>query len=407
MTTQPQRVSAGYVGPLAGTFAVQTIVSMAMFGVAVVAPVAAEDIGVNAELIGSFTAIAYAVGTVAGLMTGAAIARLGAIRVCQLTMLCVLAGTLALSLSNPLAAVASAVLLGLGYGPVNPVSTQILASVTTPRSRPLIFSVKQTGMPVGAALAGAMLPFLITLYGWEIAFVAVGILALVVAGAIGKLQATATAGGDSAQSFRLAILIEPLRICWRSPQLTCLMAVGCIYGGSQVAIATFYVIQLTTVLGLSLETSGLLYTLLQASAVAGRLLWGALAGWLVRGSHVLVGLGLATALLAICAGNYGVAWSLWEIGAISVLLGMTSHGFNGVMFAELTRHVPDRRIGHAASGLQFASMAGVALVPLLFGLIVTLSGDYLVAYACIAVAVLATAAYAAASLGAMHAGDDQ
>jgi hypothetical protein len=52
-------------GPaLAATFAVQTVA--AMFGLAVVASVAAPGIGVNATLIGTFTGIAYASGWGAG-----------------------------------------------------------------------------------------------------------------------------------------------------------------------------------------------------------------------------------------------------------------------------------------------------------------------------------------------------
>jgi hypothetical protein len=47
---------------LGATFAVQTVAAMVMFGVAVVAPVAAPDIGVDATLIGTFTGIAYASG---------------------------------------------------------------------------------------------------------------------------------------------------------------------------------------------------------------------------------------------------------------------------------------------------------------------------------------------------------
>jgi MFS family permease len=178
----------GFIGPLAGTFAVQTMVSMAMFGVAVIAPVAAHAIGVKAEWIGTFSAIAYGVGMLAGLMTGALADRFGAIQICQMTMVLTFFGVIALTLSAPLAAIASAILLGLSYGPVNPASTQILARVTTTRSRPFIFSVKQTGVPAGATLAGAFLPLLILAFGWRIAIAPTGVLAVVVALGIQKLQ---------------------------------------------------------------------------------------------------------------------------------------------------------------------------------------------------------------------------
>ncbi len=399
MTAQTHNTPVGYIGPLAGTFAVQTIVSLAMFGVAVIAPVAARDIGVRAELIGTFTASAYAAGMVAGLFSGVVATRFGLIRVCQLTMVLVLAGTLALALANPLAAIASAILLGLSYGPVNPVSTQILASVTTPRARPLIFSVKQTGMPAGAALAGVLLPLLIGLFDWKTAFISIGVMAIITALFIAPLRPSLDQTRASGGSIRTASFVAPIRLSLKRPQLRCLMAIGFIYGGAQVAIATFYVIHLTGTLGLSLDTAGLMYMLLQLSAVGGRLLWGGIAGWLVPGNFVLAGLGIATAVVATYAGQLQPAAPLWLIAATSILLGVTSHGFNGVMFAESTRYVPENQISSAAGGVQFASLAGVSLVPLVFGLLVTLAGGYALAYGAAATMVLVGAVYAMVSLG--------
>lgn len=386
------------MGPLAGTFAVQTLVSMAMFGVAVVAPVAAPAIGVEAEWIGTFSAIAYGFAMLAGLLAGALADRFGAIRICQATMVLTLLGTVALTVSTPLAAVACAILLGLSYGPVNPASTHILARVTTPRARPFIFSVKQTGMPAGAALAGTFLPLMILAYDWRIAIAAIGALAVVVALAIQPLQRRLDAIRDTSQRIRIGNIAEPLKLAWQFPALRCLMVVGYVYAGAQVAIATFYVIHLTSVLAMPLETAGLIYTALQVSAIAGRLTWGAVAGHLVGGDTVLIGLGFATSLFAVVAGLFDASWPLWSIALASVLLGVTSHSFNGVFFAEFTRHVAPEKTGTAAGAMQFAMMAGVSSVPLLFGLLVTLSGSYFVAYGVIALAVCATAAYAAATL---------
>ena len=131
----------GALGPLLATFSVQTTAAVALFGVAVIAPAAAPDIGVDANLIGTFSAIAYGTGMVAGLLTGAFADRFGAIRVSQIIMIFALIGVALLTLSTLLAAVASAILLGLCYGPVNPVTTHILARVAPETSRPRIPSV--------------------------------------------------------------------------------------------------------------------------------------------------------------------------------------------------------------------------------------------------------------------------
>ncbi len=87
------------VPALAATFAVQTIAAMAMFGVSVIAPVAAADIGVDAILIGTFTGLAYGSGLVVGLLSGRLADRFGALRASQATMLFALAGGLLLSIA--------------------------------------------------------------------------------------------------------------------------------------------------------------------------------------------------------------------------------------------------------------------------------------------------------------------
>ena len=76
----------GAIGPLLATFSIQTVAAVALFGVAVIAPVAAPEIGVDATLIGTFSAIVYGAGMLGGLLAGAFADRFGAIRVSQVLM---------------------------------------------------------------------------------------------------------------------------------------------------------------------------------------------------------------------------------------------------------------------------------------------------------------------------------
>ena len=99
-----------------------------------------------------------------------------------------LLGCLLMALSTPVAAFAGAVGLGLCYGSVNPASTHILARVTPERFRPVYFSIKQAGMPMGAALAGLLLPLIVAAYDWRIAMIAIGLVAVVVAVIIQPLR---------------------------------------------------------------------------------------------------------------------------------------------------------------------------------------------------------------------------
>ena len=56
---------------------------------------------------------------------------------------------------------------------------------------------------------------------------------------------------------------------------------GFVYSGSQVTLMTLYVVYLTSELTMSLTLAGVIYMVLQLSAVVGRLFWGAIGDRLV------------------------------------------------------------------------------------------------------------------------------
>jgi MFS family permease len=118
---------------------------------------------------------------------GMFIQRHGPIRVSQVCVLLCAAGALLLSVGSTLpggAVLALAVaplIIGVGYGPITPASSQILARTAHPSRMALTFSIKQTGVPAGAALAGAALPILALQFGWHAAFGLVAVLGVAVA----------------------------------------------------------------------------------------------------------------------------------------------------------------------------------------------------------------------------------
>ena len=362
------------LAPLAATFAMQTLVSAVMFGVAVVAPVAAPDLGLDPALIGAFMAVAYSFGTLAGLMTGALARRTGETWVCQLLLLSTAAGGALLALGTPLAAVAAAVLLGLGYGPVNPVTTDILSRVSPPARRPLVLSIKQTGMPAGAAISGVLLPALSERYNWETALlVLAGACALLAVG-MGVLRVAMDAPKQAGRSSPAAAITAPLELIRKTATLSRLAVCGLIFAGTQVAIATYFVVYLTEQLAISLTHAGLAFTVLQLSAVAGRLLWGAVASSRVGGATVLPALGMATAVVTLLLAQLTPASPHWALLLLAAALGASSHGWNGVYFAEVARVAPAGRVSDAAGGVQFASLAGVAVTPPAFAAVALVAG---------------------------------
>ena len=170
--------------------AVLTTSSMAVFTVAVLAPEVAPALGLDPKLIGPFTSIVYLFAALVGAGTGGLIARYGAIRTCQSTMAAAAAAMFLIAAGHPLAALLAACLLGYNYGPFNPASAHILSGLASPRWQPFIFSLKQTGVPLGGALAGALVPLMVIYFDWQGAAVCVGLTGIVIAVMLEPLRKT-------------------------------------------------------------------------------------------------------------------------------------------------------------------------------------------------------------------------
>ena len=128
--------------PLIATLFIQAMVAMALLTLPVMAPVAAKALDISPALVGFYIAITYAGAMLASLSSGTTVSRLGPIRVSQWgLLLCALGLSLCAVPYLPVIAL-GAFLIGLGYGPITPASSQILARTTPPDQMALVFSIK-------------------------------------------------------------------------------------------------------------------------------------------------------------------------------------------------------------------------------------------------------------------------
>lgn len=126
--------------------------------------------------------------------------------------------------------------------------------------------------------------------------------------------------------------------------------------------------------------AGLNFMLLQVSAVIGRLFWGAVADRLIQANFLLVFIGFLTAVCCVFAGCFTADWPIIGIVIVSLLLGLTSSGWNGIFFSELVKYAPKHRTGDVAGEMQSANLAGVSCLPPLFGIVISLSDGFLTAF---------------------------
>jgi MFS family permease len=375
---------ADVVFPTLAMLAVLTIGSMAQFAVAVVAPEAAPDIGVDATYIGVFTTIVYVFAMLSGATTGAFVGRYGAIRVCQFTMLTAAAAMSVFALATPVAAMVSAVLLGCAYGPFNPASAHVLAGVSTPQWRPLVFSIKQAGVPLGGMLAGLVVPLLAIRFRWEVGLLAVASVALVVMIMLQPSRRDFDADRKPGRLFASLSVLTPLRLVFGDRILRRFAITGFAYAGCQVSVGAFYVVYLVAALEMPLVKAGLMFAFLQFGAVFGRVFWGVVAERIVSTRTLLVCLG---GLSAVCLGITAALTPAWPLAIVMVLgfvLGASSFGWVGIFLSEIAHLAPEGKASEATGGVQFVYFGGVVVVPPCFGAIINLTGSYTIAFLTIA-----------------------
>jgi MFS family permease len=369
--------------------AVQAFTAFTLTAAGVLAPVVAPAMGLAAEQVGFLVALQFSAGIVSGLACANLIVRFGPIGTLRVAIVLAIAGLALAAWGQVVALVAFALLCGFAHGLVNPPTSEVLMHAAPPRMRSLIFSIKQTGVPIGMAAAGVLFPPLLLLMPWQqavLAAAAVSVLFLLVLVPFYALydqdrQKSAGSSGQAPPSPRLSLrsLWEPLNASMASPPLRNFILSAGVFGFVQPCVTTYLVSYLSLDLGYSLLAAGLVFSVASLASVFGRIAWGAMADWCGSPRRVLAGLGIVMGLCCIGAAEFTTAWPAAAVVCLCTVWGATAVGWNGVFLAEVARLAPQGQVGLATGGAQVCLFGGAVIGPPLFGLVAALGG-YGVAY---------------------------
>jgi MFS family permease len=352
-----------------------------MYSAPVMAPVAAPAIGVAPAAVGFFVALAY-LGAMLGTATaGDWVKRFGPMRVSQMGLALCLAG-LGVAATGWLPAVcAGAFLIGLGYGPATPASSVILARASPPGMISLTFSIKQTGVPLGTAIAGALVPTLILVMGWQGAAVAVGLGCAVLAIAVSPIREAYDHERNPTTRLSVRSAFAPVALVLRDRALTEMALVSLVYAGVQITLMAYLVSFLAGSFALSLVLAGMIMAASQLASVAARIVWGVFADRVATRRFTLGMLGVGMGAIAAMALAAAPDWPLWALFAFAMAFGATAVGWNGVFLAEVARLAPKDRISDATGGAGFFTFLGVVIAPPAFNVVLQMTHSYGATYA--------------------------
>ena len=353
---------------------VQSVSACANVTLPTVAPKIADALGVDASWIGYQVSLLFGCAVLSATFGGGMVARLGPARTGQVAALLCIAGMALAALPSIPTMALSTLLCGFALGLVNPGAAQVIVRFTPLRHRNLIFSVKQSGVPLGGVAVGLTAPLIAVSLGWQWSVLP----AIVVAFAVLLLMQWVHPVWDSERNREAKLFGSRgggIGMVWRRPALRWLALSGFWFAFIQRSVMTFLVSYLYLVAGYSLVEAGALLALYQAAGGLARPVWGILADR-ISGPPVLTGLSLCTIATCIALFWLDGSWPPALVALIVGVLGATSYGWNGVYHAEATRISPPREIATVTAGTSSFAYSGVLAGPALFAVGYQFSGSY-------------------------------
>jgi predicted MFS family arabinose efflux permease len=357
--------------------AVQVAVSTIAMTYPTLAPYLQADLGLSLAAVGLFNTYTY-LGTMVGAVpSGWLTDQLGSRRV--LVGGALLSGAMAVAVPilayQAVAFMGLLLVLGLVASTATPAGSQAVARAFPPQRRGMAIGLRQMGVPLGGALAAALLPWLAHLGGWRVAAAAGGGVALLAA-----LLAW--------WWYRESVPVTPARprttarqpgwsLLLRDRNILLAAGSGMVLPTGQFVMLTYLILYLQNRYGFSELQGAALLTAANLAGAFSRVIWSSLSDRLsARRLPLLVGVVVLAALSALLLAVLPATLPSALLSGVVLLYGATALGWQGLHFSLLTELSPPGWEGRVTGlGLVFTSI-GIASAPPLFGLVVDLSGSY-------------------------------
>ena len=360
---------------VAVTTAAQMVVAMSNIVLPTIAPKVAESLGVAPVLVGYHVGLTFVSAAVASVYSGIATLRWGAALMTQLSMLFCVIGLGMFALPHIGFIALGSVAVGAGMGFASPAAAHLLVHHTAPERRNLMFSIKQTGVPLGGVIVALMAPALAVTVGWQWALAAIGMIAIATLLSV----VPARAAWDADRKPESAVRDEPfggIPLVWQREALRWVCLAAVLFSAIQRILLSYTVIYLVAEGGYGLVEAGAMLSLAQIGGSVTRIPWGWLADRLKSGLAVLTILCVLMVASSIALVTLDPSWPKPLVYVLFLVLGASCLGWNGIVHAECARLSPPGMISLVAGGTSFFIFGGVIFGPPVFALAYGAFGSY-------------------------------
>lgn len=330
-----------------------------------VAPQVGQALTLDPGLVLYHTTLFYAFSGIFQASVGGLIIRWGAIRASQISLLGLGLG-LALCMVGELWAFAlAAIVMGASNSFSTPASSHLLARHSPPRQAPLIFSVKQTGVPVGGLIAAAAAALLVQENApetWSNAFLATAIICLVLLVILHPMRRQFDADRNPGYPVHFSDAIRNVGMVVRTPALRELGFAFFAFVGLQGLFVSIFATYAQTDLGYDKSQALAVLLWVNLLSAGARVLWGWLGSSLIEARTVL---GWLAAIMAgsIVAVGAAAGWPYWLLLSAALAFGASALSWHGLLLSEVARLAPGNMVGPVTGGILSLGALGMLSYP--------------------------------------------
>jgi predicted MFS family arabinose efflux permease len=362
-----RRSEIGFVVTLTLGMAVCTFLPYAL---GALGPFITDDLGITRTALGSLTTVMYAVGAVLSPVAGPLVDRFGGRRS---LMVAFASGGLGVSVAafagrHYGGLVAGAGVFGISIAFGNPATNQLAARMVLPGRHGIVTGIKQSGVQVGAFLAGFVLPRVADAAGWRAALGSCALLGAAGLALAGRFvprpsDGEGTAGG-APSADRVPARARPRRF---DRAVNRLAVYAMLMGFGVGAVSAYLPLYAVEELDFSRGTAGLTAALMGFIGILARVGWGRRQDRTTKPvlrSLGTLAIGSVIATLAMGAAASLASGLLW-VGA--ALFGATAVAWNSLGMLSIVRDVEVSVAGRASGRVLLGFYVGFLVGPVSFG----------------------------------------
>jgi len=266
--------------------------------------------------------------------------------------------------------------VGIGAAFQTPAGSKAVMLWFPPAQRGMAMGVRQTGIPIGGALAAATLPAFSAIAGWRMAIVVSGVTCLLAAGVCWLVyrqpqqlqQPHGTLSTPGAPTQKGGNRIRDLL----TRDIVLLGLAGALLPLGQFAILTYLALYLKETQGIPITTSAVLLVLAQIAGALGRILWGIWSDRLFAQHRrpAVLWANVSAAIMALVLGWLPPGVPLWCIGLIVFVFAFNAIGWHGSWIALIAELAGPEKQGRTLGLAMSIMYPGIIVLPPLFGWLV-------------------------------------